>query len=702
MLGSGSSSRTARYRDREVKDYRYARLILSAPSHPDVSCPLARTIAGAILSASLVTSACTAGHKAMVGAAGSPPARSSVSAVMDLTIRRAGFTLAAPIQRAVAVDRRGDVIIAGGLAASGTTVGGVFALDPSNGRLRSLGSLGLPVHDATGAMIGSSLFVFGGGSTSGSDLVQSFDLKTNKSAVAGHLPVALSDLGSASVGGRTYLIGGYDGRNPRREIYATTDGSRFRRVATLPAGLRYPAVASMGSTIFIAGGTTTRGPSADVLSFDTTNGRVRSVARLPKPVAHAAAFTLDGAVFVAGGTNGAGDPVSTVTRIDPSTGNMRAERPLPVPLSDMTVALWPDEVLLIGGAGGSGAVDDVIVASERPVGSGSSSAAAQTPASNAASRRPFAGLLLVADRGNNRLLVINSRKRVVWTYPAPNLPAPPHTLYFPDDAFWVHGGHAILVNEEENDTAIEIAYPSGKVLWTYGHPKVPGSGPGYLHQPDDLYPYPGGGVVVADAKNCRILFLDRRGRPTHQIGSDGVCNHGLPATVGYPNGDTPLPSGDLLISELIGHWVDEVKPNGRVVWAHQVPGVIEPSDPQRVGSGKYMVASYASPGAIVVFDRRGRVLWTYHPARGVGMLDHPSLAVSLPNGLIAVNDDRNHRVVLIDRKTKRIVWQYGETGVSGSRKGLLSFPDGLDLLLPGGVIPLHVDFSSTAVRKGVP
>ena len=77
-------------------------------------------------------------------------------------------------------------------------------------------------------------------------------------------------------------------------------------------------------------------------------------------------------------------------------------------------------------------------------------------------------------------------------------------------------------------------------------------------------------------------------------------------------------------------------------------------------------------------------------------------AAPLPNGLIAVNDDRNHRVVLIDRRTKRIVWQFGSTGTPGARGGLLSSPDGLDLLLPGGAIPLHVDFPNARVRRGRP
>jgi hypothetical protein len=207
--------------------------------------------------------------------------------------------------------------------------------------------------------------------------------------------------------------------------------------------------------------------------------------------------------------------------------------------------------------------------------------------------------------------------------------------------------------------------------------------------------------VVADAMNCRILFIGDSGYPTGQIGTNGVCTHGLPDTVGYPNGDTPLPNGHLLLSEINGDWIDEVTQSGHVVWAHHIPGVVTPSDPQRLTDGTFLVASYGSPGAVVRFDRTGKVLWTYRPTSGPGVLDHPSLAAPLPNGLIGVNDDYNHRVVLIDPKTDRIVWQYG-TGVSGSGPGQLSFPDGFDLLLPGNVVPLHVDFASPTVHLGHP
>jgi hypothetical protein len=91
----------------------------------------------------------------------------------------------------------------------------------------------------------------------------------------------------------------------------------------------------------------------------------------------------------------------------------------------------------------------------------------------------------------------------------------------------------------------------------------------------------------------------------------------------------------------------------------------------------------------VEFTREGRIVWVYRPRGGKGMLDHPSLAERLPDGLICVNDDYRHRVVVIDPATRRIVWQYGRTDRAGTAPGMLSIPDGFDLLLAGGTTPTH-------------
>lgn len=637
-----------------------------------------------------------------------PPAAASSTAATPgdptptLTVGSAGYRLRAPIQRAVAVRDGASVLVAGGLDAAGATVGGVFRMDPSTGSLTAIGSLPHPVHDAAGALIGGRLFVFGGGASTGTDMVQTFDPATGRGSVAGHLPTVLSDLAAARIGDTVYLVGGYDGSGPRPEIYATTDGTGFTHVASLPTGLRYPAVTVAGGRLIVAGGQDTSGPTAGIFAVDPATHEVHRIGALPSPVAHAAAFTLGDAVYVAGGRDAADAAVARVSVLDPVTGATGASPPLPRPTADAAITRSSTGVLLVGGWGGT-ALDQVLRARLRVVGAAGSPAPtpSATATSGAVRTRPFAGLLLIADRGNDRLLVMNAHKRIVWRYPSPSLPAPRFRFSFPDDAFFVHGGHAILVNEEENDMLAEIAYPSGRTLWTYGHPGIAGSSGGYVHQPDDLYPYPGGGVTVADAKNCRILFLNVDGAFERQIGTTGTCAHGMPATVGYPNGDTPLPNGHLLISELDGSWVSEVTRTGHVVWSHQLPGLVEPSDPQRLSDGTYMVASYASPGAVIRFDRTGKVLWYYHPTSGPGMLDHPSLAVPLPNGLVAVNDDYHHRVVLIDPRTDRIVWHYG-TGTPGSGPGQLAFPDGMDLMLPGHVLPLHVDFASHVVRAGRP
>ena len=42
-------------------------------------------------------------------------------------------------------------------------------------------------------------------------------------------------------------------------------------------------------------------------------------------------------------------------------------------------------------------------------------------------------------------------------------------------------------------------------------------------------------------------------------------------------------------------------------------------------------------------------------------------------------DDLNDRVIVVDRKTKAIIWQYGEVGRKGHTPGLLNYPDGVDL-----------------------
>jgi hypothetical protein len=291
---------------------------------------------------------------------------------------------------------------------------------------------------------------------------------------------------------------------------------------------------------------------------------------------------------------------------------------------------------------------------------------------------PIPGYLLIADRGNNRMLLVDSAKHVYWTYPGTGF-TPAMPFVFGDDTFFGPRIDRIISNQEDQQTIQIISFPGKRVLWRYGHVNVIGSSAGYLHTPDDAYLLPNGLVTVADAYNCRVLFIDHAHRIVRQYGTTGVCRHNPPAQLGPINGATPLPDGGTLVSEITGSWVDDIGPTGRLKWAVQAP-VSYPSDPQLLGPNRILLADYARPGHAIIMTRTGRVLWRYGPPSGPGALDHPSLAFPLAPGLIAINDDYRHRVVVVSIKTHRIVWQYGHTDLPGSGPGYLHTPDGMDLL----------------------
>src|SRR5437879_1590148 len=65
--------------------------------------------------------------------------------------------------------------------------------------------------------------------------------------------------------------------------------------------------------------------------------------------------------------------------------------------------------------------------------------------------RPLPGYLLIADRGNNRMLLVNSAKHIFWTYPAPGrTPAMP--FRFDDDTFFGPQVDRIVSNQEDQHT----------------------------------------------------------------------------------------------------------------------------------------------------------------------------------------------------------------------------------------------------------
>ena len=288
------------------------------------------------------------------------------------------------------------------------------------------------------------------------------------------------------------------------------------------------------------------------------------------------------------------------------------------------------------------------------------------------------GYLLVADRNNNRLLILSPTKKIVWQFPRPGDIQTGQSFHDPDDAFFTPGYRGISTNEEFNDQMALISIKRHRITWSYGRAGVSGSAAGELANPDDAYLLSHNRMMVADIRNCRVLIVDRLHRIQRSYGSPSRCYHHPPDSFSSPNGATPLVDGGVLITE-IGGWIDRLDRNGNLVYTVRTPTAY-PSDAQMLPNGELLVAGFNTPGRVDILSRSGAIKWTYGPPSGPGSLDRPSLAVRWPNGMIAVTDDWHHRIVVIDPKTKRIVWQYGHFGIASSAAGYLSKPDGLDLL----------------------
>ncbi len=283
--------------------------------------------------------------------------------------------------------------------------------------------------------------------------------------------------------------------------------------------------------------------------------------------------------------------------------------------------------------------------------------------------------VLIADRGNNRLIEVTPDKQIVWEYNF-NLPKPGLGA---DDSFFTDGGKSIIVNLEEYHVIQIINYASKNVIWSYGVPGKPGHTDGMLNTPDDAYKLANGDVTVADIKNCRIIELSPSKQIVRQYGQTRVCKNAA-GFLDSPNGDTPLSNGHTFISNIRARNLVELDNNWQAIFTMSLP-VKYPSDPQLTKAGNILISDYSKPGQIVEVSRQGKIVWQFDGQSGDVKLNHPSLAVELPNGNILANDDLNNRVIVINKQSKQIVWQYGVTGKPGSGPGQLSIPDGMDIIM---------------------
>ena len=166
-------------------------------------------------------------------------------------------------------------------------------------------------------------------------------------------------------------------------------------------------------------------------------------------------------------------------------------------------------------------------------------------------------------------------------------------------------------------------------------------------------------------------------------------------------------AGDLLITDQFNNRVIEVNPETKhIVWSfgsgnstlcNPGPGsIIGSNDAERLPGGFTLMAGTGIPpgvpgttacvdNRVIVVDHSGRIVWQYGQAgvsgSGKNELNVPVFAIQLPNHHIMIVDQGNNRVIEVNLH-KKIVWSYGPT----SGAGALNSPNSAELLRNGHVL----------------
>jgi hypothetical protein len=293
------------------------------------------------------------------------------------------------------------------------------------------------------------------------------------------------------------------------------------------------------------------------------------------------------------------------------------------------------------------------------------------------------GNLLISDWGSRKLLVISPKGQIVWQY---DQTSPVLKPFNPDYAFFTNSGKQIVISEEGNARIDVLTVKTRQIVFHYGHYGQQGTGKNYLSDPANALEE-GSEVVVGDVRNCRIVIV----KPPHHsvvmsIGRTGVCKHAPPRELDSPTSAFPLRNGGTVITETGDAHVDLLSAAGTLVHSLRVPNFKLPESVNETSSGDLIAVDHTHPGAVEIFTTAGKVLWSYRERSGAGELRDPAVAYVLPDGDVIVSDEYHDRVIVIDYKTKKIVWQYGSTGVPGGGSGYLDVPVGLDFVTPNSLL----------------
>ena len=129
--------------------------------------------------------------------------------------------------------------------------------------------------------------------------------------------------------------------------------------------------------------------------------------------------------------------------------------------------------------------------------------------------------------------------------------------------------------------------------------------------------------------------------------------------------------------------------------------MVAPNDFQRIRGRNLVAGTGAPPGSeptcpngcpdnrVMLINQGGAIIWQYGQTgvtgSGFDQLNTPVQNTYLPSGDILITDQGNQRVIEVT-PSKQIVWQQGQTGVAGAAFNHLNNPNSAELLDNGNIL----------------
>jgi hypothetical protein len=288
------------------------------------------------------------------------------------------------------------------------------------------------------------------------------------------------------------------------------------------------------------------------------------------------------------------------------------------------------------------------------------------------------GNVLISDQFNNRVIEIDKRGNIVWSFGLGPNDVSDQSIIGVNDAQRVGAltlmagtgappGSEPLCAAGCPDNRVVLVSPHGHIVWQYGQFGVTGADADQLSAPVQSTWLPNFHVLITDQGNSRVIEVTLDKKIVWQYGTTGVPGNG-PDQLNNPNSAELLENGHILISDENNNRVIEVNRNKDIVATFTAGGTASGiAFSSRLSNGNTLITDGNNSRAVEV-DPTDRVVWQYvtnlDPGSNPSPL--PSRAIRLEDGDTLISDQFNHRVIRVDHDTPaHVVASYGNLNQPG-------------------------------------